>query len=302
MFRTIVVGYDGPQRGGDAIALAETLRDPRRGTLILTAAYLPVTPVAAGPFVLPVDYSDETETMLALARAELEGRVPVQSKAVGLSPARALTEVAEQEHADLVVIGSSHQGPLGRVVPGTTADRLLTGAPCAVAVAPRGYERDEVRHVGVAYDGSPEAEAALRAAEALAVDVDAELSCYCVVEPAPVTDSVIAAGTGSEWPSVTAKEHARQLLYYVADHAPRGLKPETLMLHGHAAEQICRRTAGHVDLLFTGSRGYGPLHRALVGGVSGALVRDAGCPVVVMARSAVAAKRQQAPVAGGARA
>jgi nucleotide-binding universal stress UspA family protein len=292
MFRTIVVGYDGPDRGGDAVALAETLCDPRHGKLILTAAHPPVAPVAAGPFVLPVDYSGDTEAMLALARAELEGRVPVSSRAIGLSPPRALTEVAEEEHADLVVIGSTHQGSVGRVVPGTTADRLLTGAPCAVAVAPRGYEHGTVRHVGVAYDGSPEAEAALRAAEALALELDAELSCYCVVEPPPVTSSVIAAGTGSEWPSVTAKEHARQLLYYVADHAPRGLKPETLTLHGHAADAICRRaTADAVDLLFAGSRGYGPLHRALAGSVSGALVRDAGCPVVVMPRSAVAARR-----------
>ena len=111
---------------------------------------------------------------------------------------------------------------------------------------------------------------------------------YCVVEPPPTTGSMIAAGTGSEWPSVTDKRHGRQLLYYVADHAPRGLELETVLLHGHAAEQIARRTAGVVDLLFAGSRGYGPLRRALVGSVSGALLRDAGCPVVITPRAAVA--------------
>ena len=113
------------------------------------------------------------------------------------------------------------------MLPGTTAERLLHGAPCAVAVAPRGYERDDIRHIGVAYEGSPEAEAALRAAEALALELGAALTVYCVVEPPPATDSMIAAGTGAEWPSVTAKQHGRQLLYYVADHAPQGLQPET---------------------------------------------------------------------------
>jgi hypothetical protein len=44
MFRTIVVGYDGAERGGEAIALAEVLRDPRHGSLLLTSASLP-TPV-----------------------------------------------------------------------------------------------------------------------------------------------------------------------------------------------------------------------------------------------------------------
>ena len=291
MFRTIVVGYDGPARGGEAIALAEVLRDPRHGSLLLTSALLP-TPVPAAPFVVaPIDMRDPRDASLEEARARLEGRVPVRTISVSAAPARALTETAEREHADLVVVGSSHRGTVGRVLPGTTAERLLHGAPCAVAVAPRGYEGGAVRHIGVAYEGSPEAEAALRAAEALALELRAALTVYCVVEPPPATDSMIAAGVGAEWPSITAKQHGRQLLYYVADHAPRGLRPETLLLHGHAAEQIARRTNGVVDLLFAGSRGYGPLRRALLGSVSGALVRDAGCPVVITPRSAVVAHR-----------
>ena len=50
-----------------------------------------------------------------------------------------------------------------------------------------------------------------------------------------------------------------------------------------------------VDLLFAGSRGYGPLRRALLGSVSGALVRDAGCPVVITPRSAVVARGARPP-------
>jgi len=300
MFRTIVVGYDGPDRGGEAIALAEVLRDPRHGSLLLTSAYLP-TPVPAAPFaVAPIDMRDPTDASLEEARTRLEGRVPVRTIAVSAAPARALTETAEREDADLVVVGSSHRGTVGRVLPGMTAERLLHGAPCAVAVAPRGYEGGAIRHIGVAYEGSPEAEAALRAAEALALELGAALTVYCVVEPPPVTDNVIAAGTGAEWPSVTAKQHGRQLLYYVADHAPRGLTPETVLLHGHAAEQIARRTDGVVDLLFAGSRGYGPLRRALLGSVSGQLVRDAGCPVVITPRSAVVAHRGVTPSAHSA--
>ena len=289
MFRKIVVGFDDPDRGGEAIALGEALCDPRRGMLLLTSAYLPA-PVPTAPLVTVPDMREPTEASLAEVRATLGPRVPIRTFAVPSAPARALIEIAERERADLVVVGSSHRGTLGRVLPGTTGEQLLHGAPCAVAIAPHGYHGGEIRRIGVAYEGSPEAEAALRAAEALAVELDAELAVYCVVEPAPATGSMIAAGTGAEWPSVTAKQHARQLLYYVADHAPDGLKPETLLLHGHAAEQITRRAAGRVDLLFAGSRGYGPLRRAMVGSVSGALARDAGCPVVITPRSAVAAR------------
>jgi len=287
MFRKIVVGYDGPERGGEAIALAELLRDPRHGTLVLTSAYLP-SPAPSAPLVVLPDLREPTEAALDTARAQLEGRVPVRTVVVPAAPSRALSETAEREHADLVVVGSSHRGTFGRALPGSTGQQLLQGAPCAVAIAPSGYKGGEIHRIGVAYDGSPEAEAALHKAEGLAVELDAALTVYCVVEPPPATASMIAAGTGGEWPSVTAKQHARRLLYFVADHAPEGLRPETLLLHGHAAAEISRRAAGVVDVLFAGSRGCGPLRRAIQGSVSGALVRTAGCPVVITPRSVVA--------------
>ena len=241
------------------------------------------------------------QRQLVEARSTLPAADRVRIRAIpSESVERTLTELAGAEHADLLVVGSSHRGKVGRVLLGTTAEQVLQHAPCAVAVAPRGYERDDIRHIGVAYEGSPEAEAALRAAEALALELGAALTVYCVVEPPPTTDTMIAAGTGAEWPSVTAKQHGRQLLYYVADHAPQGLKLKTVLLHGHAAEQIARRTDGVVDLLFVGSRGRGPLRRALLGSVSGELVRDAGCPVVITPRSAVVALRGVTPPAQSA--
>lgn len=294
MFRTIVVGYDGPERGGDAIALAECLRDPRKGTLLLACAY-PLTVYPDEPIGLAEQryaFEHEAEMSLAEARERLSPGVPARVAVVpASSPARALTELAERESADLVVVGSTHRGGLGRVVPGTTAERLLHGAPCAVAVAPRGYGGGPIRHIGVAYDGTSEAEAALDTAEAIALDCGAALTCYCVVEPAGWADSMFAAGTGAEWPSEVVKRHARQLLYAVIDHAPEGLKLDTRLLHGRPAEEIARMTRGVVDLLVVGSRAYGPLRRALLGSVSGALVRDAGCPVLVLPRSAAAPRR-----------
>jgi nucleotide-binding universal stress UspA family protein len=66
MFRRIVVGYDGSERGGEAIALAEALRDLRGGTLLLTSAYLPA-PVATAPLVTVPDLREPTEASLAEA-------------------------------------------------------------------------------------------------------------------------------------------------------------------------------------------------------------------------------------------
>jgi nucleotide-binding universal stress UspA family protein len=41
-----------------------------------------------------------------------------------------------------------------------------------------------------------------------------------------------------------------------------------------------------IDLLVCGSRGYGPVRRVLLGGVSSRLIRRAACPVVVVPRCA----------------
>jgi nucleotide-binding universal stress UspA family protein len=39
-----------------------------------------------------------------------------------------------------------------------------------------------------------------------------------------------------------------------------------------------------LDLLVTGSRGYGPVRAVVLGGVTGRLVREAACPLVIVPR------------------
>jgi len=55
------------------------------------------------------------------------------------------------------------------------------------------------------------------------------------------------------------------------------------VLDGDPAERLIERSAS-LDILVVGSRGYGPLHAVLVGGVSGRVVRAAQCPVIVTPR------------------
>jgi nucleotide-binding universal stress UspA family protein len=308
MFRTILIGYDEPERGGEAIALAETLRDAHTGALILTSVY-PPAPLPVGGFVSVQDIEllhDDAEALLVAARGALPERDRVQIRAIPSdSAARVLTEMADVEHADLIVVGSSRRSALGRLLPGTTAERVLQDATCPVAVAPRGYSGGDIRRIGVAYDGSPEADAALHAAESLALELRAALTVYCVVEPARMAPTALAGSLamvavpaeGSD----AAEGRARDLLHAVVDNAPQGLWPETLLLHGVPAEEIAGRAYGVIDLLFVGSHGYGPLGRALLSNVSGALVRAAGCPVIVTPRSALG-PRDMALAAGTARA
>ena len=52
------------------------------------------------------------------------------------------------------------------------------------------------------------------------------------------------------------------------------------------ATAILDAASGDVDLLVLGSRTYGPVRRALVGDVSGAVIRHAPCPVLITPRIA----------------
>src|SRR6185295_19313155 len=108
------------------------------------------------------------------------------------SPARALHRVAEQEHADVIVVGSTHHGAVGRVFVGDDAAAALHGSSCPVAVAPHGLAAAEwktVQRIGVGFDAAPEAQQALVLAAALAAECGASLTVLDVVaSPIPYAD------------------------------------------------------------------------------------------------------------------
>jgi nucleotide-binding universal stress UspA family protein len=284
----VIVAFDGSPRAEDALALALRLRDPEDGTLTLACVvpgrhwHMPAhthRPDAAVP--------DELARMFADARAAtIPAGIRVKHRApVAPSAARGLTELAEADGADLVVISSSRHSEAGRVAIDRTAGRLLQGAPCAVAVAPADARSSEpFRHVGIAYDGSPEAAAALAAGYAIAARSGAAVTLLCALEQVPPPASITAVAD-LEAAAHRGRLHAHELLDAAADAAPPGVNPRTLLLHGAPGRVIAAACDGIVDLLVTGSRGYGPMQRALLGSVSEALTNGATYPVLVLPRA-----------------
>jgi nucleotide-binding universal stress UspA family protein len=272
-FRRVIVAFDGSERSVDALTLARRLLDPA-GVLTL-ACVVPGQRWHVGPHIHRPDapVPDELAETFAEARATIPAGIRVRERApLAASAARGLTELAETESADLIVIGSSRHGDDGRIRLERTAGRLLQGAPCAVAIAPAGLRASgDFRHVGVAYDGSPEARAAL----AVAYDVAAR--CGSAVTLFSAVDEL-----DSE--AMAARRRAETALDEAADDAPAGVNPRTVLLRGTPGAVIGAACDGVVDLLVTGSRGYGPLQRALAGSVSEALTEGASHPVAVLPR------------------
>jgi nucleotide-binding universal stress UspA family protein len=62
-----------------------------------------------------------------------------------------------------------------------------------------------------------------------------------------------------------------------------GVPTEPVVVVG-APEQVLAEESETTDLVVVGSRGYGPHRAVLLGSVSGRLVRESACPVLVVPR------------------
>src|SRR5215207_3165436 len=188
----IVVGVERNDRSLDALALARTLGHAVGTRLILVAVY----PVGAQSAVMPpgayaAAVAEEAEATLEWVARPLAG-VPATTRALPCdSVTRGLQQVAEDEGALAIVVGPSHRGTLGQLVPGSVGERLLHGSPCPVAVAPPGYWSTcmgRVRRIGLGFAATPEADEALCAAVGIALRTGAEVRALSVVEiPAGLT-------------------------------------------------------------------------------------------------------------------
>jgi nucleotide-binding universal stress UspA family protein len=205
---------------------------------------------------------------------------------------RDLAELARSEGADLVVLGSTHRGPVGRVVPGATVGRLLADAPCAVAVAPPGFggpadddlgwrplssaaEDVGMRVVGVGFDGSRAAYEALDIAAELAVANGAALRVYAVARKYAHPPAADASGHVAGVP--TEAEALREQLHEAIAHLPAEARALPVFLRGNPAVELI----GAAEMGVLGSRRGGHVRRALHSSVSSAVIQEAHCPVLL---------------------
>ena len=202
------------------------------------------------------------------------------------SPARALHELSTDPSTVMVVVGSTTRGPIRRVLPGNIAHELLSGAACPVAIAPHGYAEAEPRPlatVGVAFDGSAEAQQALAGARELARRAGATLRVISVVEPlafgaVPVATMEPAASAGR-----VLEEQLRSVHDAAVGESRDLVETESVIARGEPSDVLSEQSRG-LDVLVAGSRGYGPLGAVLLGSTTRDLMHGAGCPLIIVPR------------------
>jgi nucleotide-binding universal stress UspA family protein len=181
------------------------------------------------------------------------------------------------------VVGSGHRGVGARTIVGSVGERLAQSAPCAVGVAPRGHQDGGLGVVGVAYDGTAEAQSALHGALPLAVGRGARLRLVSVVDPPNPAFLPSDSADYAAFRNDLRLLRRGQLRRGSATVTAAGLRVETELLDGSVIETLIDQTAS-LDLLALGSRRYGALRRIAAGSVSIGLLRGAACPVLVLPR------------------
>ena len=149
----ILCGVDGSPDAQAALKVAEQLADRLGSTLILAhvaePAYVPYA--AAYPFggaagaiaVAEEAESEEEDSERLLERVAVAAGLEDAERRVAIGrPAERLAELADDENAELVVVGSRGRGALKSAVLGSVSYSLVGIAGCPILIVPHGASEE----------------------------------------------------------------------------------------------------------------------------------------------------------------
>jgi len=143
MFKSIVVGTDGSETAGRAVEHAIRLAAATGATLDIVSAY---QPIPRGRLELEANEAPEDQQWAVNAHYEVDATLrgaAAAAAAAGVEarphprqsdPARAIVEVAEEQHADLIVVGNKGMTGTKRFLLGSVPNKVSHHAPCSVLI------------------------------------------------------------------------------------------------------------------------------------------------------------------------
>ena len=199
-----------------------------------------------------------------------------------------LMELAGQHGADVVVVGSSSSGLLGRIALGSVTERLVHTSKVSVALAPRGYPSSPVpiQRLTAAYGGAADAVGLIATSAELAQQWKARLRIASFTVP-PLTMFGGSMERSAEelvvqqWTNRTIDAAAKQL----NDARAKLSIPDVDVVIGtgtdwrEAVDNIAWETG---DVLLLGSGAAGPMAQVFLGTAASKILRHAPVPVMIV--------------------
>lgn len=279
------MGYAGDRAGRDAVALATRLA---LATGAAASVVFPYHPLLA---TVPASVAEErVRDELRSLLGERYGRMARYHWSTSSWPIRALHELAVREEADLIVFGAAHERLERRHV--SLMERVVHGAPCAVAVAPANYAESSdhslLRRIGVGFADTPEGRAAILLADELADRLHGRVRIIAGSGLSPALAryafSSPSLPTVEEEPSTQIDANLLRVAEELLGERLAAGEVELEVQRGDPS-RVLADASRSLDLLLLGSRAYGPLRHALLGSVSADVMRAARCPVLVLPRA-----------------
>jgi nucleotide-binding universal stress UspA family protein len=286
----ILIAHDGSDCADAALDDLRRAGLPREAeAVVMSVAELWLPPPSSyevlqpPPPERPPGGEEEALTWAQVAAAQVLTYFPtweVRAEAHSGSPARKIIQQADHWQPDLIVVGSHGRTTLGRLFLGSVSQKVVAEAGCSVRVA-RGRleESDAPARLVIGVDGSPGAEAAVRAVAARAWPPHSEVRLVTAVGPFTHLPAVII---DEELTRARALQQAAE-----SELRAAGLEVSTVV-KANDPKLVLLDEAGRwgSDCIFVGTRGHSSLARFLLGSVATAVVARAHCSVEVVRAAA----------------
>ena len=293
MFSRILVPLDGSPEANVALPLARAIAQPSGASIVLLHVLDRPWPELPGN-------EDEFEAQARLdeARRQLE-RVAEELRGSGLRvesvPTRghvadAILEHIRVEEADLVVMCTHGRAGLERVALGSVTERVLKDSQVPLLLLRAGGRRvSAIRKLLVAVDGSPGGAVGLATAVGLARGVGAQL--HLVHDVVSAYAQVLATYDGLAYYDPAWDDEALASARNYVDGLVGRLQKAGLAASGEAhmvsnipEDIVAAARANDIDIIVMSTHALTGVPRAVIGSVADAVVRTAGCPVLLVRR------------------
>ncbi|HKO31716.1 MAG TPA: universal stress protein [Nitrospiraceae bacterium] len=223
-------------------------------------------------------------------RAERRGIALTTRMATGI-PSEAVITAARAENSDLIVVGTRGKTGLAHVLLGSTAERVIRGAPCPVMTVrtdPADAEEDgapsrpvTLERILVPVDFSDCSLDALEYAVVVAQQAKASLMLLHVLEP-------VSYGLDFTFGHSRAREQEREiwtkrLEELASSHHHSDVPMEPQLRGGLPSDSILDSVQTlRCDLIVMGTHGRRGISHVISGSVAEAVLRKARCPVIAV--------------------
>lgn len=283
----IVLAVDGSDQSYYAARALEHLKQADKITVLHALdvpypAFPMVMPEVAGELYTVTEkrLREEGERVLQFVRSVLPPKAAeVSARLAAGRPAEMILSVAEEEHADVIVLGARGLGLVKELLLGSVSHRILSHASCPTLIVNRALE--SLHHILLPVQGPDDAAAAIRF-----------LTTKPFREPGEVT--VLSTEPFAQSPWLVGASIAESVTQQIRQSAQRFVEETAARLTalGYRATAVVGTDAPGVailkqaettnpDLILMGSRGLEGVSRFLLGSVSHAVLNRASCPVLI---------------------